>query len=178
MSQSFEGIKSSEKIIDKYEEYLKNANDRLDVLRKRETVILRILTWSIPSFWFVLLIGRMALLVLTNSDITFWEFILSTFSISLATGFLISPTYLALRQNRINQRTERLAMEDYKRKLTLLLLRMVDRDEAVRRDRTSDAFDHFAHNSTVEVLERNYRPAHFARKNTHQKKRATGRRAR
>ena len=138
-----------------YRDYIDESFVHLKTLRTRSLNTLGIL------LFFSLLVWGILFFVMQNK--TGANLYILLVSISLTTAFLSSPIYFMLRRNHHDQRVERLAIEDYKRTLTLLQLRMLDGSEEARADRTSKAFDHFAHNSTVEVLERNFQPKYFAK---------------
>ena len=138
-----------------YRGYIEESFGRLKTLR--------VLSVSLQVLLFIFLLLVWYLLFDKMQNKTGANLYILLVSISLTTAFLSSPIYFMLRRNHHDQRVERLAIEDYKRTLTLLQLRMLDGSEEARADRTSKAFDHFAHNSTVEVLERNFQPKYFAK---------------
>jgi len=85
---------------------------------------------------------------------------LQLLSFSFSVIFLSSPFIWRLRRVNHDIRVERHALEDFRRKWIMLLLRVAQGDEAMRNQQTADIIQHFDKRGTPEVLNHLYHPRH------------------
>ena len=147
-----------------FEEEIANSKIRLDELREEGKTVGETLWRKLGLVW-VFSFGAFAGLKVYNLlpiDTIFLQLLSFSFSVI----FLSSPFIWHLRRVNHDIRVERHALEDFRRKWIMLLLRVAQGDEAMRNQQTADIIQHFDKRGTPEVLNRLYHPKYaYSHKN-------------
>lgn len=154
---------------DAYDESLKHLQNPIEISKRFESHIseskrhLRHLRhWSTATFIFLFLLLLCLWIFLASIVPTrclaevcssYSEF-LRILSITLTTSFLASPLFYFLRRIHHDMRVERAMLEDFRRKWTMLNLRLLERDMVEQN--TAVVMDHFDQHGTPEVLAETY----------------------
>lgn len=143
-----------------FEEEIANSKARLEDLRKEGKDIGETLWRKLGLVW-LFCFGVFALLKYYD-HLPIDTIFLQLLSFSFSVIFLSSPFIWRLRRVNHDIRVERHALEDFRRKWIMLLLRVAQGDEAMRNQQTADIIQHFDKRGTPEVLNHLYhpRPAH------------------
>lgn len=144
-----------------FEEEIANSKIRLDKLREEGKEVGETLWRKLGAVW-VFSFGAFAGLKVLN-PLPIDTIFLQLLSFSFSVIFLSSPFIWHLRRVNHDIRVERHALEDFRRKWIMLLLRVAQGDEAMRNQQTADIIQHFDKRGTPEVLNRLYHPKYAAR---------------
>ena len=123
-----------------FEEEIETSKNRLGKLRVEGKNIGENLWWKLVAVWGICF-GVFALLKTLNLlpiDTIFLQLLSFSFSVM----FLSSPFIWRLRRVNHDIRVERHALEDFRRKHIMLLLRLAQGDEAMRNQQTADIVQH------------------------------------
>ena len=141
-----------------FEEEIETSKNRLGKLRVEGKNIGENLWWKLVAVWGICF-GVFALLKTLNLlpiDTIFLQLLSFSFSVI----FISSPFIWRLRRVNHDIRVERHALEDFRRKHIMLLLRVAQGDTAMRNQQTADIVQHFDKRGTPEVLNHLYHPRH------------------
>ena len=162
--ENFAQFQNPIEISKRFESHISESKRRLRHLRRLNTATFIFLFLLLPSLWIILRIHLKSIgpTGCSAEDCSSYSEFLLILSITLTTSFLASPLFYFLRRIHHDMRVERAMLEDFRRKWTMLNLRLLERDMVAQN--TAIVMDHFDQHGTPEVLAEAYAGKSSARR--------------